>query len=291
MNAPDWVDRKEYPFASHFVSVDGGRMHYVDEGNGPVVLLVHGTPTWSFLYRRMIKELSRTHRVIAPDNIGFGLSDHPKGWSYRPEDHARNLRTLIDTLGLEAYTLVVHDFGGPIGLGCALERPEQVESLVLFNTFLWSTEGSRTAVLASRFFSSSIGRFLYTRLNFSPRVLIPMSFADRRTLRPEVHRHYLAPFPTPESRFGSWRLAEELVASGAWFESLWERRERLAAKPALLLWGVKDPAFGTEALERWARVLTNAEIHRFDAGHFVQEEVEGIEAMVARFLETAKASA
>ncbi len=100
--------------------------------------MVHGTPTWSFMYRHLIRDLSPRYRCIAPDHLGFGLSDRPAGWSYRPEDQARNLARLIETLGLKDLTLVVHDFGGPIGLAYALDHPENVRRLVLFNTWMWS---------------------------------------------------------------------------------------------------------------------------------------------------------
>src|SRR5262249_20412588 len=133
MHNTDWIDRTEYPFTSRYLDLDAGRMHYVDEGEGHPIVMVHGTPDWSFLYRHLIKPLSVGYRCIAPDHLGFGLSDKPIGWGYRPADHARNLRALIDHLGLERYTLVVHDFGGPIGLACAIERPEQVERLVISN--------------------------------------------------------------------------------------------------------------------------------------------------------------
>lgn len=285
MNGQSWVDAGLYPFRSHRLKADGGNMHYVDEGAGPVVLMVHGTPTWSFLYRKLIRRLSTTHRVIAPDQIGFGLSDKPRDWSYRPEDHARNLARLIDELGLRDITLVVHDFGGPIGLSYALDHPQNVRALVLFNTWMWSLEGTR-AETASRFMGGGVGRFLYRRLNFSPRVLIRAAFGDRRKLTKEMHRHYIDAFPSPEQRLGPWVLARELIGSSAWYDSLWNRREALAGKRALLLWGMKDPTFGPPALERWRHALPGAQWVEFpEAGHFVQEEApEEAGTRIADFL-------
>ena len=267
-----WVDRRLYPFQSRFMDVDGGRMHYVDEGSGAPIVMLHGTPTWSFLYRHLITALARDHRVIAPDHIGFGLSEKPGEWSYRPADHARNIATLIDRLGLTDVTLVVHDFGGPIGLSYAIERPENVHALVLFNTWMWSLAGT-TAEKASRFMAGPIGRFLYRQLNLSPRLLVKAAFGDKRKLTPQVHRHYVDAFPSAAVRQGPWVLARELIGSTDWYESLWQRRERIAEKPALLLWGMKDPTFGPDALVRWQEVFRDARVIEFaDAGHFVQEE-------------------
>ena len=147
-----------------------GRIRYVDEGEGRPIVMVHGTPTWSFLYRHLIKA-SPQHRCVAPDLLGFGLSDRPETVSYRPEDQARRLATLIDTLGLKDFTLIVHDFGGPIGLAYAIEHPDRVRSLVLFNTWMWSLAGDRRFVWLGRILGSGLGRVLYERFGFSVNVL------------------------------------------------------------------------------------------------------------------------
>lgn len=276
MKRNDWVDANLYPFRSHFVDVGPGRLHYIDEGAGPVIVMVHGTPTWSLLYRAFIRDLSRDHRVVAIDHLGFGLSDKPAGWSHRPEDHARNLELLIDRLGLRDITLVVHDFGGPIGLAYAIEHPENVRALVLFNTWMWSLRGTRSERV-SKLMGGRIGRFLYQRLNVSPRVLVKAAFGDKRKLTKEVHRHYIDALPTPASRRGPWILARELGGSSDWYENLWLRRDRITDKPVLLLWGMKDPAFQPTALDRWKGAFTNARIVEFPgAGHFVQEEAPDV---------------
>jgi pimeloyl-ACP methyl ester carboxylesterase len=286
LNTPDWLDWTAYPFEPRFFETPHGRIHYVDEGSGPPVVLVHGTPTWSFLWRHPIRELSRTHRVVAPDHLGFGLSDKPREAPYRPEDHASRLSALIDHLDLRDVALVVHDFGGPIGLAHAVESPDNVRALVLFNTWMWSKAGDANTVRASRILGGGLGRFLYTRFNLSPRVLLPAVYADRQKLTPEIHRHYLWPFPDAASRTAPWVLARELVGSSDWYESLWERRGRLAGKPALILWGEKDPAFGEADLDRWRLALPDAEVRTFPgAGHFLQEEEpEAAARAVAAFL-------
>lgn len=277
----------DYGFEPRWMEVAGGRMHYVDQGAGPPVVLVHGTPTWSYLYRRLIRSLSTRYRVIAPDHLGFGRSDKPSDGDYRPEALARNLEEFLHRLGLKKLALVVHDFGGPIGLSYALRRPDRVSGLVLFNTWLWSLEGTPAARI-SRLLSGRVGRWLYTRFNLSPRVLLRAAFADKRYLTPEIHAAYLAPFDEPERRMAPWVLARELAGSGAWYESLWKHRDRLAARPALLLWGMKDPAFGPDALERWKGTLPDARVVRFEeAGHFVQEEAaDRVDEEISAFLST-----
>jgi haloalkane dehalogenase len=268
-----WIDREEYPFASHFCELDMGRMHYIDEGQGRPLLMVHGTPTWSFLYRHIIKALAPDYRCIVPDHIGFGLSDKPPHLSYRPRDLARNLHALIEHLGLEDITLLVHDFGGPIGLSYAIERPENVRSLVLFNTWMWSRAQAASIRGPVKFFGSPIGKWLYITMNFSPRMLIKMVMGDKSKLTRAVHQHYIRPFPRPQDRYAMWRFALHMLDESDWYEQLWQRRERIASKPALLLWGMKDPFFGPSALQQWQEALTAAQTYTFPgAGHFVQEE-------------------
>jgi len=268
----EWVDRALYPFDARYIEIDEARMHYVDEGEGPVVVMVHGTPTWSFLYRELIRDLSRDYRVVAIDHLGFGLSDKPVDAACRPDDHARRLELAIERLGLRDITLVVHDFGGPIGLAYATRHPDNVRALVLFNTWLWSLMGT-PAERMSRFMAGRIGRFLYTRMNFSPKVIMKAAFGDKRKLTDTVHRHYIDAFPNPATRQAPWVLAKELVGSSEWYTNLWNLRDRFASKPALVLWGMKDPAFGVDALNRWKSTFTNARFVEFpEAGHFVQEE-------------------
>jgi haloalkane dehalogenase len=269
-----WIDQSEYPFSSHMLDLEMGRMHYLDEGQGRPLLMVHGTPTWSFLYRHLVRALAPTYRCIVPDHIGFGLSDKPPAWSYRPEDHARNLRALIEHLDLRDITLIVHDFGGPIGLSYAIEQPENVRSLVLFNTWMWSLRGNRSVEMASRVMGSAVGRWLYKQFNISPRMLIPSVMGDKSKLTKPVHQHYIRVVPRPADRQGMWVLARELIGSSTWYDQLWQQRTCLADKPALLLWGMRDPTFPPNPfLGRWKGLFSQAQVVTFDdAGHFVQEE-------------------
>lgn len=270
---PEWLDRRAYPFTSRRLIVDGGTMHYVDEGSGEPILFVHGTPTWSFLYRHLISALTPTYRCIAADNIGFGLSDKPVNWGYRFADHTRNLTQLIDRLSLGRFTLVVHDLGGPIGLSFALAHPERISRLVIANTTLWPLEGAFAPPAAAKLFGTALGRFLYLQLNVSPRTLLPMVYGDRSKLTPEIHRQYLAPFPTANERHGLYAFAREMAAGAPSLAELWAQRAALAHIPSLLVWGMKDVAFGANYLARWREVLPHATVLELpEAGHLVQEE-------------------
>jgi haloalkane dehalogenase len=270
-----WLDSTAYPFAHQTLDVDGGAMHYIDEGNGEPILFVHGSAAWSFAYRNVISALQPDYRCIAPDHIGFGLSAKPANWGYRFADHGRNLAALIDHLGLERFTLVVHDVGGPIGLSYALERPERVARLLILNTFGWSLEGKFALAPGpiAALMRSPVGRLFITRFNSELRVLIPLVFGDRRKLTPAVYRQYLAPLARMEDRHGLFAFAEQVFAGSAWCDGLWARRAALAEKPAAIVWGMRDPLFGRRFLARWREALPEAEVTMLPkAGHFVQEE-------------------
>lgn len=282
-----WVNQSDYPFQAHFLQVEAGRMHYIDEGQGRPILMVHGTPTWSYLYRHLIKGLSSRYRVIAPDHIGFGLSDKPENWSYRPGDHARNLSQFIEQLGLGDMTLVVHDLGGPIGLSYAVEHPASIRDMVLFNTFMWSLRGDRSFELPHRMFNNAFGKFAYKQLNFSPTVMVRVAWGDKSKLTPEIQRHYIQALPDSASRQGTWVFLQELIGSSDWYDSLWRLRERIQDKPVLILWGMKDIAFKEKELARWESFFSNPQVIRYpDSGHFLQEEEgENLVPVIQRFLD------
>src|ERR1043165_5299403 len=179
-NKYSWVDRKEYPFGDNYFTLDGNRMHYVDEGIGEPVLFVHGTPSWSWDFRNVIKEISKTNRCIAADHIGFGLSDKPEDYPYSTLKHSENLEAFIDHLGLTNITLVVHDFGGPIGLNYAIKHPEKIKRLVILNTWLWSTKEEPEFKQAEMLLKSPLLPVLYKYFNFSARFMVPQSWGDKK---------------------------------------------------------------------------------------------------------------
>lgn len=281
-----WIDRREYPFASRFLDVDGGRMHYVDEGGGDPVVMVHGNPTWSFLYRRLISRLSPTRRCVAPDHLGFGLSGKPAGWSYHPADHARNLARLIETLDLRDVTLVVQDWGGPIGLSYALHRPENVRRLVIMNTWCWPVRRDPYYLAFSTIAGGIVGRFMIRRFDFLARVFMRRAFGDASKLSPRAHQHYLRPLAKPSDRQGSWVFPRQIVGASPWLDDLWKRRSVLRGIPTLIVWGMQDVAFRRSELERWVATLPHAEVVGLPTvGHFVPEEAPAeLNKNVERFL-------
>ena len=269
---PAWLDSNLYPFTSHYIQLGTGQMHYIDEGQGDPILFVHGTPTWSFLYRDIVRDLSKQYRCIAIDHLGFGLSEKPEDFSGTPQDHAHNLLEFIKKLDLQNITLVVHDFGGPIGLAAGIDQADRIKRVVLFNSWLWETKHNPDTLKIDKLIKGWLGRYLYLNMNFSPKVLLKKGFADKKNLPRDVHQHYTKPFPNKASRKPLLQIAEALVGSSDWYRQQWEKLDRLADKDWLILWGSKDSFITTEYLNKWRSRLPNAKVREFASGHFVQEE-------------------
>ena len=270
---PPWLDRTLFPFEPHYLRLPAGRVHYVDEGPraGPTLLCLHGNPTWSFLYRDVVTAVSEGMRVVAPDLLGFGLSDMPAAFSYLPRDHALVVDRLVDDLGLDDVVVLVHDWGGPIGLDWATRHPERVSGVVVTNSWMWPHDSGRVRRF-SGLLGGALGREAILRFNAFARVVVPLAFADRSRLSRPVHRQYVAPLSTPGERTASWVFPRELVGSDAWLRDLWDRREVLADTPMLVVWGLDDPAFGDE-LTRWQQAFPRCRtVPLDDCGHYVAEE-------------------
>jgi pimeloyl-ACP methyl ester carboxylesterase len=268
-----WLSAELYPFAPKRFHTPDGALSYLDEGQGAPVLFVHGTPSWSFEWRAVISAMREDHRCVAPDHLGFGLSDKPGDANLAPEDHARRLQSLVEALDLRELTLVVHDFGGPIGLAVAFALRERVKRVVVVNSWMWSLEPDSGVQRIDRFVRSWLGRFLYLWLNFSARVLVPASFGDKRRLTRAVHRHYTGPFSARKLRAGPYAMARSLIGSSMFFARLWSQRGILAELDLTIVWGDKDPAFGAQQRDIWTAAFPRARLVRVaDAGHFVAEE-------------------
>lgn len=264
-----WPGLAEFPFAPHFLEVNGGQLHYVDEGDGAPILMVHGQPTWSFMYRHLIRELSAKYRCIAFDHIGFGRSDKPSSWPYTPELHAANMGTLVEHLGLKEVNLVVHDWGGPIGLGWATTHRESIRRIIALDTWMWSMAEHRAGRWFSRVMGSAIGRFATRRFNLFVEVFMKSALGDGW---PSVAAAYRGPLANPTDREGCAQFPRMLCVP--WLDEIWGRRESLSDVPTRLIWGGADPAFPSSMRERLASVFRQHDVIVHDGvGHFVAEEL------------------
>jgi len=272
LQAQQWLDTTLYPFKNKFIPLETGQMHYVDEGEGDIILFVHGTPAWSFLYREYIAVLSKKHRCIAIDHIGFGLSEKPEKFDGKPQSHSKNLTEFIEKLDLKEITLVVHDFGGPIGLSSAIQNNNRIKQVVMFNTWLWETKNDPEAQKVNKIINSGIGKFLYLRLNLSPKYLLKKGFNQKKNLPKKVHKQYINPFPNKSSRLSLLNIGKSLVGSSDWYQEQWLDLDKLEQKPWLILWGTKDEFITTAYLQKWKKRMPNAKVKEDDCGHFVQEE-------------------
>ena len=280
-HVPFTPDSELYPFESNWFESSVGRVHYVDEGQGRPLLLMHGNPDWSFLYRKMIPLLAPHFRCIAMDYPGFGLSVHPAGYSYLPSDHAKVVGELVEHLDLRDAVLVGQDWGGPIGFDVASRMPERFTGLVAGNTMMWAA----TPFLLQRTFSTMIGigfvqRLLQNHHLFVRRIMPPLLMAKPTA---EEMRHYIDVAPSPHSRKGHPLFAKAIVGETEWLDAL-ERRVRanLSDRPMLRIMGLKDVPLTTKAyLRKWDDVWPNAvKLDLPNAGHFWQED-EPVEAASA----------
>src|SRR5436853_5434936 len=273
-----------YAWEPRYVDIDGLRVHYVEDGAGDPVLLLHGEPTWSFLYRKMIPPLAGVARAIAVDYPGFGRSDKPvdRGW-YTYDRHSEVLRRFVEELDLRRLTVVCQDWGGPLGLRLAVEHPERVGRIVVMNTSIFSGRPPGEAWLQFRAFVRRVG----TELQPGPlvRITCPTEPGD------DVAAAYDAPFPTPESRTGIV-MFPELVPDSMEHPSataILRVRKGLETWPgrALMLFGDSDPIFSPRVGERFAELIPRAEPAETieGAGHFLQEDAgERIGERIARWL-------
>jgi haloalkane dehalogenase len=268
---PTWLTDELYPFESHYADIGGARVHYVDEGSGPPLLLLHGNPTWSFLYRDLIKELRDQFRCIAPDHPGFGLSSAAPGYGYTPAEHAGVLEQLVTQLELEDVTMMVQDWGGPIGFAVATRQPDRFAAFVIGNTWAWPKSDLGTQ-LFSRIFGGPIGGYLILQRNFFVEKILPGN-VKRKKLPPGVMEAYRGPFPTPESRRPLHVFPREILASRPFLAEIERGLPALADRPALLVWPTKDIAFRDPERRRWEEIFPNHRTVVLDgAGHYIQED-------------------
>ncbi|HUY36409.1 MAG TPA: alpha/beta fold hydrolase [Pirellulales bacterium] len=285
---PDW--RSLYPFESRFLPLDGLRYHYLDEGQGEPLLLVHGNPTWSFYWRELVKAFRGRRRVIVPDHMGCGLSDKPRRYDYHLARHVDNLRRLIERLDLRRITLLAHDWGGAIGLGAALAEPERFSRFVLFNTAAFRSRRMPWRIRVCR--TPLAGKLAVQGLNAFARAALFMAVEHRKRMTPAVRAGLLAPYDGWAHRIATHRFVLDIPMRPGHpsYETLTAIEHGLATlrgRPVSLIWGMRDWCFTPWFLDRFLEFFPGAEVHRLDdAGHYVIEDAhERIVPLVETFLE------
>lgn len=246
---PAWVDDELFPFRSRFVEIGGSTVHYVDEGTGPVLLFLHGNPTWSFLWREVIGALRSDFRCIALDYPGFGLSTPAPGYRFLPEEHADVVTGFVDALGLDGVTLVGQDWGGPIGLAAVQRRPRAFERLALANTWAWPVNGDLYFEFFSRVGGAAPLRFLARQLNLVVNVFVPTGHRKRKVTAAEM-AHYRQAQATPARRQAAAVLPSRITASRAFLAEVEAGLAEIAHLPLLVVWGAADRVFRPQERER-----------------------------------------
>ena len=298
--------RELYPFESHYLDRGPLRYHYLDEGRGEPVVMVHGNPTWSFYFRELILALRGGYRCIAPDHIGCGLSDKPGDdlYSYRLKSRVDDLDALMEHLNLEKnVTLVLHDWGGMIGMAWALRRPERIKRLIVMNSAAFllpqvsasgsNRRGAPTKRLPWRLRllhgGGPLASLAVRGLNLFSRAAASM--ATKKGLAPEVRAGLMAPYDSWNNRIATLRFVEDIPLSPshpsyALAKSVDDNLCRLSDVPMLICWGEGDFVFDADFLDQWRQRFPKAEVHSFaDAGHYVLEDAgEEISELVRSFL-------
>ena len=287
MTAPGQL--AEYPFTPRFLEVDGHRLAYLDEGSGPAVVMVHGNPSWSYLYRNLVTALCDRYRCIVPDHLGCGFSDKPQHHPYRLGNHLDNLDHLLAALVPDGpVRLIVHDWGGAIGMGWAGRHPERVAGAVVLNTAAFPSPRLPLRIAVCRW--PLLGALVVRGLNGFARAAVYM--AVTRRMRPGVAAGFLAPYDSWRHRVALHRFVQDIPmgpAHPSW-STLVEIERSLATItcPLLLCWGGRDFCFDRSFYDEWQRRFPAAEAHFFpEAGHYVLEDaLAEVLPPIERFLPT-----
>jgi len=292
MSAGQWRDL--YPFASYEMQLGSLRYHYLDENqpaeSGETLLMVHGNPTWSFYWRNLIRPLRKSHRVVAVDHIGCGLSDKPQDYPYTLAQHSANLVKLIEHLDLTRITLVCHDWGGAIGLGAALAARARFARIVLFNTAAFPPPFIPRRIAVCRW--PLFGPLVLRRFNAFSRAALSMAVEKPERMTANVSAGLLAPYDNWGNRVAVNRFVQDIprTPKHPTWEVLAETERQLptlSELPVQLIWGMRDWCFTPACLERFIKIFPSAEAHRFeDSGHYVVEDAhERIVPLLSQFIE------
>ena len=266
----------DYPFQSHYHNIAPHRIHYVDEGQGDIIVMVHGNPTWSYYYRRLISLLAKEHRVIAIDHMGCGLSDKPQDYNYCLQNHIDNLDSLLQHLGVETFSLVVHDWGGAIGMGVAAKKPDALMRAMVLNTAAFRSQRIPFRISVCRW--PIIGAPLIRGLNGFAGPAVFMAVC--RKMDKEVARAFLAPYDSWHNRVAVSAFVKDIPLTPAHpsYKSLLQVEqglEKLQERqlPMMICWGGKDFCFNKEFYDEWCERFPDAETHYFsESGHYILED-------------------
>lgn len=288
LDSADW--RPLYPFCSHYMTLGNSRLHYVDEGAGEPLLMVHGNPTWSFYWRNLIQAWRGRYRTVAPDHIGCGLSDKPQQYPYTLAQHIENLVAVVEGLDLRRVTLLAHDWGGAIGLGAAERLPERFARIVLFNTGAFPPPFVPKRIAICR--TPLLGALAVRGLNLFARAALSMATEKPERLTRAVRAGLLAPYDSWANRVAINRFVADIPCTThhpTWqlLANIETQLTHLASRPIQMIWGMRDWCFTPDCLERLLQSFPNAEVHRLaDAGHYVVEDAhERIVPLVESFLQ------
>ncbi len=278
----------EYPFKPKEIEIDGHRLSYVDEGAGLPIVMVHGNPTWSYMYRHAITSLRAGYRVIAPDHIGCGLSEKPQSYVYTLQNHIKNLDALLTRLEIKCCVLMVHDWGGAIGMGWAGRNPDKVAGVVVLNTAAFRSQRIPFRIGICRW--PFLGEFLVRGLNGFAGAATSMAVHKKMTSA--VKKGFLFPYDNWHNRVAVFRFVQDIPLSEnhpSWQELLRVETElgALKEKPMLICWGGRDFCFNDHFYEEWQQRFPHAHCHYFpDSGHYILEDSRGeVLQLVSAFLE------
>ncbi|MCS5621502.1 MAG: alpha/beta fold hydrolase [Nitrospinaceae bacterium] len=279
-----------YPFSSHSLQLDRLRYHYLDEGSGENLLMLHGNPTWSFYYRNLILGLKGSYRCVVPDHMGMGKSDKPQDYPYTLSRHIDNLEKLADHLELDDITLVVHDWGGAIGMGFAVRHPERIRRLVIFNTAAFLSSEIPLGLSLCRI--PGFGAIAIRGFNVFARGAIRWACVKQERMTEEVRAGYLAPYDNFANRVANLRFVQDIPISPdspsySVIQHIEENLKLFREHPVQIIWGAHDFVFNDHFLKRWQEIFPQAEVHRMeDAGHYVVEDAhERILPLLYEFLQ------
>jgi len=287
------VSKDLYPFESHYLNIGGHRYHYLEEGEGDPVVFLHGNPSWSFYYRKLIPKLSPNYHCLAPDHIGMGYSDKPGDDTYRYtlEQRVEDLAFFLAAKGVtQNITLVVHDWGGMIGMCYARKHPKAIKKIVLLNTAAFHLPERKSFPFMLRFTRTFLGAFAVRAFNaFSAGATL---IGVKRTKMPrKVRLAYRAPYNSWANRIATLRFVQDvpLKTGDPGFDMITDLQGHLHLfqdTPVLIVWGLKDVVFDIHILEKWIEYLPHAQVHRFeDCGHYILEDAqEEVGKLVVDFL-------